>query len=292
MYNNDERSGGSLIASLSKASERRFSNPYAEFEWPARLEQDQYYFSPELISLYGTDQYQNMSEIDRKRLSFWECINFFSLNIHGEKALLSSLVSNLYHKKWDAEIFEYLHHFIDEENKHMSLFGRFCERYAGKTYMDKKLVMQNEYSEGQEDFLFFAKVVIFEEIVDHFNVQMAQDTRLDPFIRSLHDYHHHDELRHLAFGRRITQHLFEKYSPQWDASELGRVRNYLENYLRATWREYYNPDMYTDAGIDNAYEQYQIAMQGEYAKNLRNKVSRNCLNYFVESEILLDYIEL
>src|SRR6266705_194388 len=62
-----------------------------------------------------------------------------NLNIHGEKALVEGLARKLYERE-KREISPYLHHFLDEENKHMVYFGEFCTRYAGKIYPDKKLI--------------------------------------------------------------------------------------------------------------------------------------------------------
>ena len=115
--------------------------------------------------------------ISGKRLSFCETVNFFSLNIHGEKRLIEGLARRLYRRGME-DLTAYLHHFLDEENKHMVYFGGFCTEYAGKVYPDRKVAFPREYAAGEEDFLFFAQVLIFEEIVDVYNVHLATDERL------------------------------------------------------------------------------------------------------------------
>jgi P-aminobenzoate N-oxygenase AurF len=272
------------VERLCEASRKDYANPY-ELVWPEKHDRDQWYFSPELISLYGTRFYAELSDADKKKLSFLEAVNFFSLNIHGEKALIEGLAHRLYEKQ-TAIYSDYLHHFLDEENKHMVYFGGFCMRYAGKVYPDKKMILDREYAPGEEDFLFFAKVMIFEEIVDVYNVRMAQDERLSPIAREINRLHHRDEARHLVFGRQMVQEMFQHYCKHWEAETLNAIRKYLEQYVVATWREYYNPDVYRDLGLSNSYDIYEKAFDDGATRQHRREVTSGCIQYFLNHRIL------
>ena len=277
----------SLVEKLCEASQQDFYSPYEGIDWPGGLEEDAWYFSPELISLFGSDAYERLNERQRKRLSFYEAVNFFSLNIHGERSLLEGLAQRLY-RRGNEEYTRYLHHFLDEENKHMVYFGTFCVRYAGKIYPDKKMVFPRDYSPGEEDFLFFSKVLIFEEIVDVYNKQMAADPRLHPVAREINRLHHRDESRHLAFGRRLAKELFNRYSSSWTPEILAGVREYLAGYIRATWQEYYNPAVYKDACLSGPYELQREAIEWPASRNRREQISRRWLSSLVKSGILTE----
>src|SRR6266850_2608074 len=233
------------VAKLCSVSIRDYINPYSYLNWPETVGFDEWCTSPELISLYGTPVYDSLSTAEQKRLSFYEAINFFSLNIHGEKSLIEGLAQRLYRKGNDV-VSPYIHHFLDEENKHMIYFGGFCVRYAGKVYPDRKMVFAREYAPGEEDFLFFAKVLVFEEIVDVYNRRMASDERLHPLVRDINRLHHDDESRHLAFGRQLVRELFSRSATAWSAETVAGVRATLSEFILATWREYYNPAVYED----------------------------------------------
>lgn len=280
-----------LTQRLSDASVKRYNNPYSEFDWPCQLNRETWHFSPDLISIAGTPAYEGLSERQKQQLSFWEAVNFFSLNIHGEKALLQGLSQRLY-ADWPEEISDYLHHFVDEENKHMTLFGTFCLRYGNKIYPSKTMIIPREFKEGEADFLFFAKVVIFEELVDYFNFRMSKDDELHPLTRKINRYHHDDEVRHLSFGRTITKRLFEKYAPRWDAQTRRDISDYLSGYMSATWREYYNPAVYRDAGLADTYQLYQAAWNSEHAQMTRAKATSKCLRFFLNNEILMEAPQL
>ena len=131
--------------------------------------------------------------------------NFFSLVLQGERPLVQGLVHRLYSKKSPEAVSEYLHHFVDEENKHMVMFGMFCRRYLGKIYPEKKVLAPAKLSKDEEEIVFYCKVLVVEELGDYFNVFMQKDERLHPIVRELNRVHHIDESRHLAFGRAAPE---------------------------------------------------------------------------------------
>lgn len=282
-----ERGLDTVVSTLCRVSRERFVDPFRALQWPETVDRVQWHFSPEIVSIHGMPEYEELDESRRKLLSFWEAVNFFSLNIHGEKSLIEGLAHHLYVRQEPA-VSPYLHHFLDEENKHMIYFGRFCMQYAGKIYRDRKLVLPREYEPGEEEFLFFAKVMIFEEIVDAYNKSMAADERLVPIVREIHRMHHVDESRHLAFGRATVRWLFERYAASWSEPTLAAVRHYIKAYLQTTWREYYNVDVYQDVGLSQPYDLAQRAFARPEAVMHRSRISEGCIRFLKDSGILLE----
>lgn len=271
---------------LCEVSRKGYLNPYLRIQWMDLGDLDYWFMSPEFLSLYGTDIYAELTEKQQRSLSFFETVNFFSLNIHGEKSLIEGLAHRLY-KKELSEFSEYIHHFLDEENKHMIYFGGFCQRYAGKIYKDRKLVFPRDYAEGEEDFLFFARVMIFEELVDYYNVRLARDERLESTCRQINLVHHLEESRHLVFGREVVAKLFDKFSPAWTDEVLLSVRQYLEDYFSVCWKEYYNPDVYRDAGLKDPHDLVSVAWHSSWSTKHRLAAAERCRNFLVEKGILL-----
>jgi hypothetical protein len=274
-----------LIERLCAASIEKAVDPRSELAWPDSIDDNAWYFSPELISLFGTDAWDRLDERARKRLSFFEAVNFFSLNVHGEKALIEGLAQRLY-AEGEEHTTRYLHHFLDEENRHMEYFGGFCRRYAGKLYRDRKLAFPRDYAEGEEDFLFYVRVLIFEELVDVLNQRMARDERLAPIARSIQRLHHLDESRHLVFGREKVEALFERFAARWPAETLTGVREYVASYFAATWREYANPDVYADVGLDDPFGLAQLVRTHATCRERRREIQSGCVRFLLEREIL------
>ena len=273
-----------LAKKLSTASIRKSWDVYSAFDWPESLPDDVWCMSPELMSLYGTPYFDSLTDAQQKKLSFTETCNFFSLVLQGERPLVQGLVHRLYLKKTDKDVTDYLHHFIDEENKHMIMFGMFLNRYLGKVYPEKKISLTREYAKGEEELAFFCKVLVVEEIGDYYNLAMRHEERLHPLVQQLNKVHHADETRHLAFGRQYLPEIFEEHAGKWSAEELAGFREWFVNYLKSSWGDYYNPAMYKDAGLENGYELRQMAMQN--CVELRQKASKTLVDLFVNTGIL------
>ncbi len=276
-----------LAPRLTKASRQKSWDAHTAFDWPASLEPDSdWYMSPELISIYGTEAFDGLSETEQKRLSFYEIVNFFSFVLYGERPLISGLMNRMYRKNTDGPITEYLHHFVDEENKHMIMFGEFCNRYAGKIYPEKKLVFPREYAAGEEDVAFFCKALIVEELGDFYNLKMMSDRKIDPLVAKINKVHHVDEARHLAFGRKILRELADQHCASWTEEETTRFQAWLVNYLVSSWGDFYNPAVYKDAGISDGYKLRKMALANETCVAFRTEASSKLVDYFLETELL------
>lgn len=274
----------SLAERLCRASECAGQRP-PRIDWPARLDAGHWFTSPELLSLHGTSLYEAMPEEARRRLAFHEAVNFFSLNLHGERLLVRGLAARAASPEWSA-LAPYLEHFRADEERHTASFGEFCRRYAGKVYPDRKLALPRAAAAGEEDVLFFARVLIFEEIADAHNRTMANDERLAPLARRINRLHHLDEARHLAFGRALVAELFERHAPSWSAETLAGVRATLAAFVTATWKEYYNPDVYRDTGLDDPYGTRRRAFEETRAR--RRALTHRCLRTLLEQGILTE----
>lgn len=276
-----------LAKRLCEVSEKSYLNPYTYITWQESMPKEQWFMSPELISIYGTSEYDKLDLKQKQILSFYESVNFFSLNIHGEKSLVEGIAHRLYSKEL-KDLAPYLHHFLDEENKHMIYFGGFCQRYAGKVYRNRKLEIPREYAKGEEDFLFFARILIFEELVDFYNIRMSTDETLEAITRQINLVHHLEEARHLVFGRQIVEYLFEKYSPSWSEKVRRNIQEYLAAYIVTTWKEYYNPDVYTDAGLPEPYDLVESSWNTESCRAHRKKVSAKIIEFLKERNMILE----
>lgn len=276
------------VERLSASSRSTAKDVYGLVMWPEVIDPSETWFSsPELISIAGTTQWKELDESAQHRLSFWEAVNFFSLNIHGERALMEGLAARLYLPE-QLGIAPYLHHFLAEENQHSVLFGTFCVRYAGKVYPDRKVVRvgsdASQNPPGLADLLFFSKVLIFEEIVDGFNVIMGGDSRIHAVARVINHNHHAEEARHLVFGRLMVEDLAARHIPSWTADSVTELQEHLAQYMIATWREFVNPDMYRDAGFADPYATMDMAWDAGRARRIA--MSTHVVDFLVDTGLL------
>jgi hypothetical protein len=273
-----------LVERLCRASHAA-ADRRPRIEWPEHLAEGQWFLSPELLSLHGTPEYDALSDAARQRLSFCEAVNFFSLNLHGERFLVRGLEARAAAPAWRG-LAPYLEHFRRDEARHMEMFGEFCRRYAGAIYRDRTLIIPRPGAAGEDDVLFVARVLIFEEIVDTYNRHMAADRRLAPVVRQINWLHHRDETRHLAFGRALLSELLAGCAPWWAPGTLAGVRAALAGYVSLVWKAFYNPEVYRDAGLADPYRLRERAFDDPRTRARRACLSRRALKALVGARLL------
>jgi len=234
-------------------STEHYYNPYTRFDWPEELSGDRWWISPDLLTVAGTPWAQELGEPALKQLSRWECVNFFSLNVHGIRELLMEVTRRIHTDGFHLPS-EFFHRFLGEENGHMWFFAQFCHRYGGKIYADRTAHFGDDSADPEvASFLVFARILIFEELVDHFNIRMGRDPSLHPVVRELNQAHHDDEWRHIVMGRKLVDHLYRPLRERGDQKLLSDLDDYLQRYLVSSIQSLYNPAAYRDAGLTDPY---------------------------------------
>ncbi len=277
-----------LSQRLCALSREQFYDVYKSFEWPERLDPDRLAMSPEICTLAGTGVWDDLTDEQRWKLAITETGNLFSNTLNGEKILVAGLSNQLYARPASAEVTDYLHHFLDEENKHMIMFGVFCRKYVGRVYPTKSFAMAKKLAPGEELLRFFALAMVVEALSDHYNVRVMNDDGCDPLVRAISRLHHVDEARHLAFDRAYLTELAAQHLPGWDEATLHGFQAWLAGFIKAFWLTFYNPTAYKDAGIDDAYEVQKLAMEAPHQQALREEFSAPTEKFFRKIGLLAE----
>ncbi|PSL42792.1 para-aminobenzoate N-oxygenase AurF [Chitinophaga niastensis] len=273
------------LVSMSKADKHDVFN---DISWPDQLDDNQFWISRHLISLYNTPLIEQVSEEELYRLSKEECVNFFSLNVHGIRELLLDVMQYIHQPKFEV-VSEFLHHFIDEENEHMFFFAKFCQKYAGKIYDDKFLKYPTDNTSGNVRLFFvFMRIWTFEMIVDYYNSQMANDKSLHPFIQEINGLHHKDESRHIAFGGKLLQSVFKDLLELESSETINSIRTYTQNYIKNRMGMFYNPYAYKAAGIEDFFSMRNVLLENEGRREMHKEILKGMLNKLYDYEIILD----
>ena len=239
-----------VLDRLTEKAVEDYYNPFTHFQWPNELPHDAYWMTPSVMSTYGTELESELSQSQLQELSKWESINFYSMNVHGIRELLIEVVNRVHMPGFEIPS-EFFHHFIGEENEHMWFFAQFCLRYGNKIY--PTINMKNEEDQDPEvsNFLVFSRILLFEEIVDHYNTTMADDPNLHETIREVNRIHHKDESRHIAFGRELVSVLYDQIKDKISEEKRQELETYLKRYIISILRSFCNPQVYRDAGLSN-----------------------------------------
>lgn len=277
---------GALLERITEMSVETYYNPYKLFQWPDTLPDEQWWMTAELMTVANTRFAAELPQGQLQALSKWESIHFYSLNVHGIRELLLEVVKRVQAPGYEEES-EFFHHFIGEENEHMWFFATFCLKYGQKIYPNKKLAFTiDSISPDIESFLVFSRILIFEEIVDFFNLRMGRDEALHPIIRQVNSIHHQDESRHIAFGREIVKKLFQHVAATQPAEDVRRAQDYLRRYLVASIQSLYSPAVYRDAGIADPYGLRTALLADPARRTADEKILRRTLDFFQGNGIL------
>lgn len=238
---------------LAAAAEDDYYNPYKTFEWPDSIPPGALWMSDDLVTVTGTAVAGELSREQYLALAKWESVNFYSLNVHGIRELMMEVVARIHAPGYEIPT-PFFHHFLGEENEHMWFFAEFCLRYGGKLYPNRAVAFPaGKQSELLDNFIVFSRILIFEQIVDHFNSRMAADTALPETIRAINRVHHQDESRHIAFGCQLVRALYERLQEAGDEAELRAARDYVKRYIDSSITQLYCIEAYRDAGIPEPY---------------------------------------
>ncbi|MBK3583737.1 diiron oxygenase [Streptomyces microflavus] len=275
-----------ILDRLATKSIDDYYNPYRLFEWPDQLPEDMWWMSPELTTTYGTEWADKLTPEQLHTLSKHESVNFYSLNVHGIRELLVEVVNRIHTAGFETPS-EFFHHFIGEENEHMWFFAEFCLRYGKKIYRQPSGGAEAAVpSDKIQSLLVFARILIFEELVDHFNSAMAEDERLHETIRGINRIHHQDESRHIAFGRELVNLLHQDLKQTATEQELDEVSTYLRRYMKHSFESLYHPQVYRDAGIERPHELRRALLESPARAEAELRTFRKTAKYLEKTGLI------
>ncbi len=239
----------SAIDNLLKASVSRRLSPFDDLPWEKPPSKDEFWLSPELISIYGQPEYEALDPRQRKRLSQQEFCLLCSVSASGEKEVVANMVRRMLKARY-APFRRYFQFFVEEENNHIRMFAEFCERH-GQFFPVLYSYAQGEiwkYAET-EDLLTFVHVLIFEELGQGLNEVLMQDDRLPELVKAINRYHVADEGRHISFGRMLVREHAPAIKALVGATEWRTLQEHVLKYLRTRHIEYHNAKIYREVGL-------------------------------------------
>src|SRR2546422_11238359 len=89
-----------VLDRLSAQSIEDYYNPYKTFDWPDSLPGDLWWMSPELLTIAGSEFEDELDLAQRQRLSRFESVNFYSLNVHGIRELLIEVTRRIHTREF------------------------------------------------------------------------------------------------------------------------------------------------------------------------------------------------
>jgi hypothetical protein len=244
------------VARLVAASLKRVPETFRPVDYPDALDTHRLIMPEAYVSLYHHPVYRTLTDEQKWRLGLLETVNFYSINIHGERALIVGLEERLYKNRvaWESnQVCEYLQHFVHEENAHTFMLAGYCNRYYGRVMPDLGLAFEQiRLSRIGDDLLFYGRLYVLEMWLAYLNGVAMLDTTLDETTRTVHHIHHQDEAKHLAFDKEVLHAATDEARARGLDEELRTVAAALAAYRTYALGRLYNPAVYRAIGIRDA----------------------------------------
>ena len=275
-----------MAQKLINGSEKKKYDPFNRVNYQETLNSDRWQFPEALLSLHNSPIYDELSDEQRWRLSLLEAINFFSVNIHGEQALVSAMEPRLYRDKRvgeDPVSSQYMQRFIHEENSHTYMLAEYCLRYHGSVYPDHSFAVEHpKFSPEVDDLLYYGRIYILESYLGFINQKAINDPDLDTTARQVHEHHFMDEVRHKAWDKAMIEENLRRAKAKNLSSEIQAVKELLATYQDYIYQSSCNPAVYRTLGLEDCLELRTEVIECNKRKEVLRHWSEGLANYYGE----------
>ncbi|MFF8955927.1 diiron oxygenase [Streptomyces sp. NPDC014894] len=253
---------------LLQASLRHSLDPDRELDWDAPFEDGKWFWPPELISLYDTPLWREMSDEQRHRLARVESASLASIGIWFEIVVMQLLLRHIYDKPVTSKHVRYALTEIADECRHSMMFARFLTK-SGTPVHPVAPFAQNltrVFKSCSNTACSLVFTLLCEEVIDWMQRLAFCDERVQPLVRGVTRIHVIEEARHVRYAR-------EELRRQMAAAgrlELRVTRTVTAELARAFARVFVNPMVYPECGIDRR-EAVAQARSSEHRREVLRK---------------------
>src|SRR3954454_10278300 len=233
---------------LTAASARNSYDPFTEIDWDRPLDDDHYHLPPEFLPLYGTPQWEAMSETERRTYSRHECASLCGAGIWFENILMHLVLRHLYDLPADDPVHRYLLVETADECRHSAMFGEYIRRAGPPAYRPPRWhrlggAFMKATSSGPEAYI---AILAAEELLDVSNRATMKDDRMHPVSKSIAKLHVLEEARHVSFARTYITEVWPTLNRAAKLRAMIRTPFFVSGIAMAL----VNPAVYRSLGIE------------------------------------------
>ena len=269
---------GMLSSRLTKIS-RDDSHSFEEFfQWDRYSWDDgDYYMPPELLSIFGTPLFDQLSPIQIRELSRLEVIQILYLYAYTESVMCLYLARHLVKSDFGSDEHAFILREQIEEYRHQDMFLRWLE-ILGKDY--KPMTRLARWWTWLEAMIlpakyFFLLQITIELISREIGRLTFSDKRVNALVRDLSLMHEREEARHISFSDSYLEDIFRNSwfitRTLWGiciALDIAFINHF-----------YIYPWMYKKAWIENDAECYKVAQKNIKNSPLKNMMTGSALEF-------------
>ncbi len=230
---------------LVAASERISHDPFRDIDWDTPIDDSAFHLPPELLALYGTEVWDQMTESERITYSRHETAALFGAGIWFENALMQIVLRHLTEVDVRDPMHRYLLVEVADECRHSMMFGEYIRRAGTPAYGPTREVMIDQSGGGRA--LSYLLILAIEELLDHANRATMRDERVHPIARQISRLHVLEEARHVSFAKTYLSECW----PGLDPNDQAFVRNVAPELVGEIVALSLDHAVFEHLGIDN-----------------------------------------
>jgi hypothetical protein len=190
-------------ARLVTASERLSFDPMTEIDWTQDIGDTHLHLPAEYLPLYGTPQWDAMTEQERFAYSRHECAALCGAGIWFENILMQLVLRHLYDLPADDPTHRYLLVETADECRHSTMFGEYIRRAGTPAYRPglRLRLLGKVFLRVANKATGYAGILAAEELLDASNRATMKDPAVHPVSRDMARIHVAEEARHVSFAK-------------------------------------------------------------------------------------------
>ena len=220
-------------------------------DWSIPIDDTAFHFHPEYLSLYGTPQWNAMSEKERFAYSRHEAVAFYRTGTWFENILIHGLMHHLYDLPANDPLHRFLYLEASEECRHCAMFGEFARHAGTPPYLPSRrvLFMGKILKHTGSKIVYHLAILGGEEIADAYDRATSRGENIHPVSKQMAKLHVIDETRHMAFVKTYLAELWPALGPVAKAY----ARWYMPITLFTMVDAMVNRQVYRTLGIKDGY---------------------------------------
>jgi len=263
------------------ASHRNSFEPYKDIDWSVPFDYSHFYMPQDMVSLYGTPLWDQMTREQRVQLSMHEVCSALAVSIWSENQLCFKLVDYLIDASPLDPHFYWMQTEVADECRHSMMFGESIKRCAVPWYKPRFSGLISCFTKYLTSrFAMMLSTLAVEDIFGYLNRRTADDPECHPVMRALSKIHIFEEARHRGYAR-------EYLKVNWP--HLGKLKRSLAlRYGLLSTRvmiwQLIHPDVYRTLGLPP--EAAKMAKNNPHRVRIRREMSTALLEFLVAADIV------
>jgi len=198
---------------LVAASARATLDPFTDIDWSLDPTDDAYHLPVDKLPLFGTPQWDAMTETERHTYSRHECAALCGAGIWFENKLMQIVLRHLAELPVTDPSHRYLLVEVADECRHSTMFGEYIRRAGTPAYAP---TTTGEI--GEVDALpggramGYLLILAIEELLDVCNRATMRDETVHPLSRQIARLHVLEEARHVSFAKAYLTEAWPELS--------------------------------------------------------------------------------